>query len=813
MQWIVLIALTLTLLVLIARVRAPLMNWTVGIAVPLIVLPLSGLIGIGLALGLWIFFLLVFIPLHVDELRLKWLTEPLFQHMKRSLPSMSETERSALEAGNVWWDAELFQGNPDWKMLLNTPAPTLTDEEAAFLDGPVETLCGMLDDWEITHKLNDLSPETWEFIKSNKFFGMIIPKEYGGLEFSAYAHSQVVQKIASRSVTATVTVMVPNSLGPAELLMSYGTKEQKDDLLPKLAIGEEVPCFALTGPEAGSDAGAIPDIGIVCKGEYQGKKVLGFRINWEKRYITLGPVATILGLAFHAYDPDHLLGDMDDLGITCALVPTKTKGVKIGRRHYPLDSAFQNGPNWGKDVFVPFEWIIGGQEQVGNGWRMLVERLTVGRGISLPSMSTGGGKLASYTTGAYARVRKQFRLPIGKFEGVEEAMARIGGLTYMMDSARMLTLSALDQGERPSVVTAIVKYYLTEGMRQVANDAMDVHGGRGICLGPSNYLGRFYQSVPVGITVEGANILTRTMIIFGQGAMRCHPFVMREMDALSGDDEEASLKQFDALLIDHMAYVIGNISRSFVYGLSGGRMAPSPVSGEGSGEVAGYYRQLARFSASFATIADVSLLVLGGALKRKEKLSGRFADVLGYMYLCSSVLKRFEDAGRPEGELPLVHWSCQHALYQIQQALHGIIRHFPVRVIGWKLRVWTFPLGRCLNPPSDDLGHQIASIMMQPGEERSALIDGIYLPEDSTDMIGRLEHALMLTIQADEVEKRLREAGHRYMPSESYKAWLSGLKSGDIISKDEAALLSEAYRVVREVIMVDDFPAGRKRSH
>ncbi|MES0370906.1 MAG: acyl-CoA dehydrogenase [Mariprofundaceae bacterium] len=811
MQWIVVIGLILVLLVLIARVRAPLMNWTVGIAVPLLLLPMMGVIGFGLALVLWVLFLLIFVPLHVDELRLKWMTEPLFHHMKKSLPTMSETERSALEAGNVWWDAELFQGKPDWEMLLNTPAPTLTDEEEAFLEGPVEELCSMLDDWEITNKLNDLSPETWEFIKANKFFGMIIPKKYGGLEFSAYAHSQVVQKIASRSVTATVTVMVPNSLGPAELLMNYGTEEQKDLLLPKLATGEEVPCFALTGPEAGSDAGAIPDIGIVCKGEFEGKKVLGFRINWEKRYITLGPVATTLGLAFHAYDPDHLLGEADDLGITCALIPTKAKGVKIGRRHNPLDSAFQNGPNWGKDVFVPFEWIIGGQEQVGNGWRMLVERLAVGRGISLPSMSTGGGKLASYTTGAYARVRKQFRIPIGKFEGVEEAMARIGGLTYMMDSARMLTLSALDQGERPSVVTAIVKYYLTEGMRQVANDAMDVHGGRGICLGPSNYLGRFYQSVPVGITVEGANILTRTMIIFGQGAMRCHPFVMREMDALSGEDEEASLKQFDTLLIDHMAYVIGNVSRSFVYGLSGGYLAPSPVSGKGSGDVSRYYQQLARFSASFAAIADVSLLVLGGALKRKEKLSGRFADVLGYMYLCSSVLKRFEDAGRPEGELPMVHWSCQHALYQIQEALHGIIRHFPVRIIGWKLRVWTFPLGRHLNPPSDHLGHQIAKIMMQPGEVRSALVDGIYLPDDSTDVIGRLEHALALTLQSDEIESRLKKSGHVFQPSESYDQWLKTLFTDEIISKDEMGLLKKRDQFVRSVIMVDDFPGKRQR--
>jgi len=808
MQWLIILVLFLALVLLLARIKAPLMNWSIGIGVVLILLPLTGLTESGLTLFLWVVFIICMIPLHVDELRLKWLTEPLFRQMKRALPPMSETERSAMEAGNIWWDAELFQGNPDWKKLLNTPAPALTEEEQTFLDGPVEELCAMLDDWDITHKRNDLSPKVWAFIKSNRFFGMIIPKQYGGLEFSAYAHSQVIQKIASRSVTATVTVMVPNSLGPAELLMNYGTQEQKESYLPKLAVGEEIPCFALTGPEAGSDAGAIPDSGIVCKGEYQGKEVLGFRTNWEKRYITLGPVATMLGLAFHAYDPDHLLGEKDDLGITCALVPTKTEGVEIGRRHNPLNSAFLNGPNSGRDVFVPFEWVIGGQEQIGNGWRMLVERLAVGRGISLPSMSCGGGKLASFTTGSYARVRKQFHLPIGKFEGVEEAMARIGGLTYMMDSARTLTLSALDQGERPSVVTAIVKYYLTEGMRQVINDAMDVHGGRGICLGPSNYLGGVYQTIPVGITVEGANILTRTLIIFGQGAMRCHPFVMDEINALGADDQEEGMMQFDKLLMSHMAYVTANMARSFVYAISFGYLAPSPV----SGPTAVYYRQLSRFSASFAAMADVSLLVLGGALKRKEKLSGRFADALGNMYLCSAVLKRFEDAGRPEAELPLVHWACQHALYQVQEALHGIVRHFPVAIIGWKLRATMFPLGRQLHMPSDHIGHQIAKMMMAPDERRAALVDGIYLPDDPKDIIGRLEHALVLTIEADEVEKRLREAGQRHMPAESYKAWVSSLESDGLISKDEASLLNRAHSAAHEVIMVDDFPAGRKRS-
>ncbi len=808
MQWFLLILFLLLLVVSVARLRAPLINWTVGIAVPLLLLPLFGLIGWGVASLFLFIFAIIFIPLHVDELRLRWITEPLFRHMKAALPPMSETERSAMEAGNVWWDAELFQGEPDWQKLLDTSASILNAEEEAFLDGPVEELCSMLDDWEITHKHQDLPPKVWAYIKSNRFFGMIIPKEYGGLGFSAYAHSQVIQKISSRSITAAVTVMVPNSLGPAELLLNYGTDRQKSDLLPRLATGEEVPCFALTGPEAGSDAGAIPDRGVVCKAEYQGKKVLGFRTSWEKRYITLGPVATTLGLAFHAYDPDHLLGEKEDLGITCALVPTDTKGVKIGRRHNPLDSAFQNGPNYGKDVFIPMEWIIGGQEQVGRGWRMLVERLAIGRGISLPSLSCGGAKMAAFTSGTYSRIRKQFHLPVGKFEGVEEPLARIGGMTYMMDAGRTLTLSALDHGEKPSVVTAMMKYYLTEGMRSIINDAMDIHGGRGICLGPSNYLGQAYQTIPVGITVEGANILTRTLIVFGQGAMRCHPYVMDEMDALSAKDEEEGIRTFDALLMKHLAYVMGNAARSFVYSVGLGRLAPTPT----AGEVTSYYRELARFSASFATMADFSLLVLGGALKRKEKISGRFADALGYMYLCSATLKRFEDDGRPEADLPFVHWSCQYALYRIQEALYGIARNYPVPLIGLKLRALTFPLGRRLRMPSDKLGHRVAALLIGDDGSRERLSAGIYLPEDAGDIIGSLKHAFDLTLKADEVEKRLREAGQVYEPSEEYSQWLKRILSDSLINRDEHTLLSEARQAMRDVIMVDDFPAGRKRS-
>ncbi|MDX8395489.1 MAG: acyl-CoA dehydrogenase [Mariprofundaceae bacterium] len=802
MQWLVLIVYVLTLLLLVIRVRLSLMSWTAGIAASLTLLPMLDLIGSGLTLTLWIIFLIYFIPLHANDLRIRWITEPLFNHMKKSLPPMSESEKIAIEAGNVWWDGELFSGNPNWKKLLNIPTLKLSDEEQAFIDGPTHDLCQMINDWEITHKYNDLPPEVWDFIKKQGFFGMIIPKIYGGLEFSAYAHSQVIQKISSRSLSAAVTVMVPNSLGPAELLMSYGTKEQNNYYLPRLATGEEIPCFALTGPFAGSDAGSMPDTGMVCEEEFDGEKTLGFRINWEKRYITLGPVSTVLGLAFHAYDPDQLLGDNQDLGITCALIPSDTQGVSIGRRHQPLNAAFMNGPNEGKDVFVPMDWIIGGQSEIGNGWRMLVERLAVGRGISLPSLSVGAGKLVTQTTGAYARVRKQFRTPIGKFEGVEEAMARIGGLTYMMDSARTLTLSALDSGEKPSVVTAIVKYYLTEGMRQVVNDGMDIHGGRGICMGPSNYLARMYQTIPVGITVEGANILTRSMIIFGQGAMRCHPFVLKEIELLSSEADNV-LKDFDDLLLQHIAHFVRNAARVFLGSISGGWLMPSPI----TGSTATYYRQLTRFSAGFACMTDTALLVLGGALKRKEKLSGRFADALGHMYLCSAVLKRFEDDGRPDEDLPFVHWSCQHNLYQVQQALDGIIRHFPIRPIAWKLRVWLFPFGKRMHPPSDQLGHQISTQMMLPSQTRDKLVAGIYMSNNPDDLTGCLEHALTLTLKSEPIERRLRKKGiHSSITEENIKK----LVDQDEISQDEAELLIAMQQAVRTAIMVDDFPNEEK---
>ncbi len=728
----------------------------------------------------WLVFLLIAVPLNVSVVRRALISDRVFSLFKTIMPSMSNTEREALEAGSVWWDGELFSGKPDWSKLLDTPAPKLSSEERAFVDGPTDTLCSMIDDWVITQQDRDLPPEVWAYIKDQGFFGMIIPRRYGGLEFSALAHSSVVMKIASRSITAAVTVMVPNSLGPAELLMRYGTEEQKDYYLPRLAKGEEVPCFALTSPEAGSDAAAMTDSGVVCRGDFNGETdVLGIRLNWEKRYITLGPVATVLGLAFKLYDPAHLLGEKEELGITCALIPVDTPGVEIGNRHFPLNQAFMNGPNRGKDVFIPMDWLIGGEKCAGQGWRMLMECLAAGRSISLPALSTGAGKLVSRATGAYSRVRKQFKTPIGRFEGVEEVLARIAGLTYMMDAARTLTAAAVDLGESPSVVSAIVKYHLTENMRQVVNDAMDIQGGSGICMGPRNLIGRVYQSIPIGITVEGANILTRSLIIFGQGAIRCHPFVFREMQAVAEDDAV----DFDRAFWGHVGFATSNAARSLWLGLTGARLAASPVRGPSRH----CYQQLTRMSAAFALVSDAALLVLGGSLKRREKLSGRLADVLSYLYLASAALKRFEDQGRPKEDVPLLQWVCEHALYQMQHSLNGLLKNFPNRVVAWGLRRLVFPFGKPYAGPSDNLGYRCADILLSPSETRDRLTRGLFIPTEPDQALARLELALSLQIALLPLEKKLRAA----------------VKSGELQAATEAELWQQAHD--KKVIDDQDF--------
>jgi len=749
----------------------------------------------------WSAFLVPAVLLGIPSLRQQLVSQPLLQRIRKILPPMSKTERDAIEAGSVWWEAELFRGAPDWQVLQNYSLPVLSAQEQAFIDGPVEQLCAMIDDWDITHNRMDLPPEVWEFLKQHRFFGMIIPESYGGLEFSAFGHSSVVTKISARSISAGVTVMVPNSLGPAELLMHYGTEAQKDFYLPRLADGREIPCFALTGPFAGSDAGAITDSGVVCMGEYEGEQVLGLRLNWEKRYITLGPVATVLGLAFKVFDPDGLLGDQEELGITCALIPANTPGVTIGNRHFPLNAAFQNGPNSGKDVFIPLDLIIGGQQNIGNGWRMLVESLSVGRGISLPAVGVAAGKSCVRHTGAYAHIRKQFNTSIGKFEGVEEALARIGGMTYMMESGRLLTLSALDSGEKPSIITAILKCYNTEHMRQVVNDAMDIHGGRGICMGPSNYLARAYQSVPVGITVEGANILTRSMIIFGQGAIRCHPYLVREMEAATMEDLPAAEEAFDQALRGHAEYFLTNFCRSFIYGISGSHLAPAPY----PGRVGNYYRRLGQMSAAFAVTADIVLMILGGGFKRKEMLSGRFADALGYMFYASAALKKFEADGQPRSDLPLLEWSAKYCLYQVQSALDEILRNFPVKWIGVIIRHSIFPLGLNLRQPNDSLSHRVASLLLKPGAARDRLTAGIYHSEDPDDITGCLEDALHKVIKAEPIERRLRHDNITQHGLENYSQWVNNLLGSGQVTTEEADILLQARSATARVVAVDDF--------
>lgn len=747
----------------------------------------------------WLPFALVAGLLGLPPLRRRLVTGPVLERFRASLPTLSQTEREALEAGTVWWDGALFSGKPAWKRLLDTPLPDLTEAEQAFLDGPVEQLCELVDDWAVTKTERDLPPEVWAFIKDNGFFGLIIPEEYGGLGFSPMAHSAVVSKLASRSVTAAVTVMVPNSLGPAELLMHYGTDHQKAHYLPRLARGEEVPCFALTGPEAGSDAGAMTDTGVVTRADFRGERgVLGIRLNWDKRYITLGPVATVLGLAFQLHDPDRLLGDRAELGITLALVPADLEGVEIGRRHLPLDIPFQNGPTRGRDVFIPIDWIIGGREQAGKGWRMLMEALAAGRSISLPALATGAGKLTARTTGAYARVREQFHRPIGRFEGVAEALARIAGRTYQMEATRELTAAAVANGERPGVLTAIAKYHLTEAMRGVVNDGMDVHGGKAICVGPSNLLARAYQAVPIGITVEGANILTRSMIVFGQGAIRCHPHLLREMTAAEQGDGRA----FDRAFIRHVGFIASNAVRAPVLGLTGGWLARTP----GPKATRAYLRRLSRLSAAFALTADVALLVLGGSLKRRESLSARLGDCLSHLYMASAVVRHFHERGAPQAELPQVRWALADHDYRAREALAGFYRNFPSRPVAWALRGLAFPLGLGAVPPSDRAGRAAADTILASGAGRDALTDGIHLPAAAGEPLADLEEALVRAEAAEPVERALGRA-IKEGRLERGAGLVERAVSAGVIDADGAEALRRAEAARQRVIAVDDFPA------
>jgi acyl-CoA dehydrogenase len=730
------------------------------------------------------------------------ITKPIFRMAQQVLPRLSDTEREAIEAGDVWWDAELFKGNPDWQKLLSFAPARLSAEERQFLAGPVEELCRMLDEWKINWQWHDLPPEIWDFLKAKRFFAMIIPRAYGGLGFSAYAHSEVIRKLSSRSICAACTAMVPNSLGPGELLLQFGTKPQQDFWLPRLARGDEIPCFGLTSPEAGSDAASMIDSGVVCRGTYDGREVLGIRLNWHKRYITLGPIATVLGLAFKLRDPDHLIGKREDIGITLALVPTHLPGISVGRRHLPAMQVFQNGPNWGRDVFIPMDHVIGGIEQAGKGWKMLMSALAAGRGISLPALSAAGAAYAAHVTGAYARIREQFHVSIARFEGVQERLGRIAATAYLLDAARRMTCAALDDGHHPSVITAIMKQQATERMRIAVNDAMDVHGGKAVIDGPLNYLGSLYRAVPIGITVEGANIVTRSLIQFGQGAIRCHPYLLKEMIALEDADRSRGLDAFDQALWAHVRHSIANALRALVRGWTGGLFAPAPRAGAATK----FYRQLSRHAASFALAVDLSLLTLGGALKRREMLSARFGDILSELYLSSAALKRWNDEGRQQDDFPLLEWCMEASFATIAARFDEILANFPVRPVAWMLRFLIQPLGSRRRGPSDRVTKKCADLISTPGAPRERLTVDLFHPEETETANGLalLDRAFAMAAAVQPIRDRMHTARIRDIEQAAKQR---------TITAAEAARLKAAAEAVAAALAVDDFAPEELTSH
>ncbi len=754
-----------------------------------------------LLLGLNALLAVALLLLSHKPLRVFWVSRHIYRWFRKLLPKLSDTEQEALEAGTIWWDAQLFSGQPDWNKLLTTPRPTLSPREQAFLDGPVEQLCAMLDSWEIKQR-KDLPEEVWQFMRREGFFGLIIDGHHGGHDFSPQANSAIVGRIASCDLTAAITVMVPNSLGPGELLRDFGTAEQRDYYLPRLANGEDIPCFALTGPSAGSDASSMPDRGIVCRGEWNGEQVLGLRVSWNKRYITLAPVATVLGLAFRAFDPEGLLGGEEELGITCALIPTDTPGVETGNRHFPVGAVFMNGPTRGEDVFIPMDYIIGGQERIGQGWRMLMHSLAAGRAISLPALGTAGVKYSARYSGEYARVRKQFGLPIAYFEGIEEPLARMAGEAYRLDAARLLTLSALDMGEQPAVLSALLKYHATEANRRCVNDAMDIHGGKGIITGPGNYLADLYTALPIAITVEGANILSRSMIIYGQGAIRNHPYLRREIELGQAETSAAVIQEFDKTLFRHLGFTITNAARAFCYGITGGRLIKSPV----KGRTAHYYRQLTRLSTVFALVTDLVLSIYGGGFKFREKISGRMADVLTHLYLASAVLKRYEDQGCRDEDRALVHWAIRDSLYQIQGALVNTLRNLRFPLLGRIIQWWVFPLGRPYKEPSDRLGKYAARVLITDSPARTRLLEGLY-EFGNEDIRARLSRAFNGLLAINTTEKLLRKRLSRPLTIDNYAELLEEARASALITDEQADQIEGIMSDIRAVINVDDFPA------
>jgi acyl-CoA dehydrogenase len=740
--------------------------------------------------------------LSIDGFRKANISKPLFAWYKSALPPISETEQEAIDAGTVWWEGDLFTGDPDWEKLLSSGKATLTDDEQAFLDGPVEELCKLVQPWDVHFSTANIPAEVVKHIHENRFLGMIIPKEYGGLDLSAVAQAAVLTKISITGSVVATYIGVPNSLGPGELLIKYGTEQQKDHYLPRLASGEEIPCFALTAPLAGSDATSLTDTGVVCKGEWQGKEVLGMRLNFDKRYITLAPVATLVGLAFRLQDPDHLIGDIDDYGITCALIPRETKGLDIGKRHLPIGDPFLNGPVRGKDVFVPLDAIIGGKEKAGKGWRMLVNCLSTGRVISLPSGGNGAAKYALAATSAYARIRKQFGMPIGEFEGIQKPLVRMAGFNYIIQAGLTQTAQAVAAGAKPAVPASILKYHCTEMARQVLIDAMDIQGGKAVMKGPKNYLAVAYESIPVAITVEGANIMTRNLMIFGQGAIRSHPYVLKEMELVNEADGQVATEKFDALLFEHIGYTYHNGAAALVHGLSTSVLANAPM----YSPMKRYYQHLHRLSAAFALVTDVSMLVMQSGLKRREMISARLGDLLSNLYLASMVLKHYEDQGNPEADKPIVEWACQYLFNQYQQAMHDVLLNFPNRLMALKMRLTVFPLGQHFHKPDDELERQIAKLLLHDTPSRQRLIEGVFCSKSKNSPIYDLNQAMVMADEVAPLEAKLRKAvKDKILPALLGIELIEAGAKAEVLTKDEAKSMRDFDKKIMDIIHVDEF--------
>ena len=802
---------------ILAMHRAPLWAWTVAVAAGVyawqsgLLYGQPGELEPGILGGIVWLLAAALAALCVPALRRAVLIQPLFRQIKGMVPRVSATEQEALNAGTVGFDAELFSGQPDWEKLRAVPPVMLTEEEKAFLNGPTNELCRMANDWAIRHNEKEVPQEIWDFAKKHGFLGMLISKEHGGLGFSGQAQSIILGRIASRSPDVCTLVMVPNSLGPGELIEKYGTPEQKEHYLPRLAKGLEVPCFALTGPTSGSDAATMRDVGYVTRGRHEGKEVLGFRASWEKRYITLAPEATLVGLAVRLIDPENLLGRGEDLGITLALIPADHPGVEIGRRHLPSGAAFPNGPIWGRDVFIPIDWVIGGEKMVGQGWRMLMECLAAGRSISLPSSAAAGAKSLLRNTSAYARIRKQFDLPIGKMEGLEEPLARMVENAYVNEAARGVTAAMVSRGEKPSVISAIMKYQTTERMRRSLNDAMDLHGGRGVCDGPSNYLQSAYQSMPVAITVEGANILTRSLITFAQGALRSHPYLYQEVQACQDVDERHGIVAFDKAFCGHVAFFLSNVFGALFHNVTFGYFGHVPEKAYGTAE---WYRQLWRSSRNFALVADLTVAVLGGGLKTKQKLTGRLADALSELYLLSCVLKRYEDDGKPANDRLIVALCAQNALFRFQEALRGTVDNFPSAPARWLMRAVTFPLGAHYRPAPDWLGHKCVELVLTPGEVRDRLTRYIYVSQNPNDPTGLLEVTFAKVVSAEVAEKKLDRAVRAGQVRRVHGTdWVGDAAKLGILTDEEARLLREVEALTARVIAVDHFDPAEVRPH